>query len=104
MKQEKQSLDEMISTLQQSTGIHNRLVAERMVCEVYEVLVSPKETDEDVDVDQFLATATSLLKEMAPQNVIEGMLVTQMIATHDAALKFIKLATLDHKPSGTDRT
>jgi hypothetical protein len=93
VKTAEQSTGEMINALQQSTGIHNRRVAERMVSQVLDVLFSPTQADEDGN--DILATATSLLKEMAPQNAIEGMLATQMIATNDAALTFVKRATLD---------
>src|SRR2546423_3644428 len=40
---------------------------------------------------------SSTMAEMAPQNVTEAMLATQMIAANDAALLFLRRATLGNQ-------
>ena len=101
MKKAKQQLmnDEMIRTIQESTGTHNDLVADRIIIQVGDALVWRKPTDDE----DLLGTAISFMREIAPQNATESMLGTQMIATNEAALMFVSRATSeDQTTEGVD--
>src|SRR5437870_13315768 len=73
---------------------HARLdAADRFMVQVGPALVWPKPKD----ADDHLIRASALIAEVAPQNVTEAMLATQMIAANDAALLFLRRATLDNQ-------
>ena len=58
---------------------HSRLdAADRFMVQVGHALVWPKPKD----ADDHLIRASALIAEMAPQNVTEAMLATQMIAAN----------------------
>jgi hypothetical protein len=82
-------IDEPPMAVCESTGTHSYDVADRLVCQVASAQVWPSSTD---PVDR-LIKATALMGEMAPQNAMEAMLATQMIATNEAALMFLHRAT-----------
>jgi hypothetical protein len=91
----KQSADEQVDNLirlsGKVTGVRTHEMADRIVVQVGEALVSPRPNGaDDAIVKAYAATG-----ELAPQNATEAMLATQMIAAHDAALMFLNRATLD---------
>ena len=84
-------MDELAPHLCKMTGTRSHDVAERVICQLANAQVWLRPEDK---VDH-LVKATALIGEMAPQNVTESMLAGQMIATNDAALKFVRRATLE---------
>ena len=86
-----QKMDELAPHLCKMTGTRSHDVAERIICQLANAQVWLRPEDK---VDH-LVKATALIGEMAPQNVTESMLAVQMIATNDAALKFVRCATLE---------
>jgi hypothetical protein len=91
---EEQIIDEVV--LESSTAIAKTPeVADRILVQVAGSLVWPKPIG-DVKA---LTSGMALIEDMSPQNATEAMLATQMIAAHDAALKFLYRATLDDQPT-----
>jgi hypothetical protein len=83
--------DELARVACKLTGTHSFDIADRIICQVADVQVFPKTGD---GADQ-LMKAMAAIREMAPQNSTEAMLAVQMIAVHEAALQFLKCATVD---------
>jgi hypothetical protein len=75
----------------EATGTRSYEVAARIIYQVGNAHVWPKAKNE---IDSMIA-ANATMSEMAPQNVTEAMLASQMIATHDAATMFLWRATPD---------
>jgi hypothetical protein len=74
------------------TGTRTFEAANRFIAQIDSALVWPKPTD---DKDRLLrASALMIMAEISPQNAIQAMLATQMIAVNDAALLFLSQATL----------
>jgi hypothetical protein len=94
-----QLLGELSANVCQLTGTHSYDVGDRIIDQVANAQVWPKPQDEDDHV----INAMSLIGEMAPQNATEAMLAVQMIATNEAALMFMKRATMeDQSTEGSD--
>lgn len=85
------SLDHLLANLCASTGTRHDEVAFRIVEQVGNSLHggNPK------DLDALLIRAISTIKEFEPQNLTEAMLAAQTIATHEAALTFLRRSTID---------
>jgi hypothetical protein len=92
-KTRKQLIDEVVKTACTVTGTQRLDAADRFIMQVGYALVWPKPKD----ADDHLIRASAMIAEMAPQNVTEAMLATQMIAANDAALMFLRRATLDNQ-------
>src|SRR3989442_1755931 len=92
-KTREQLIDEVVKTACKVTGTQRLDAADRFMVQVGHALVWPKPKD----ADDHLIRASALIAEMAPQNVTEAMLATQMIAANDAALMFLGRATLDNQ-------
>jgi len=92
-KTRKQLIDEVVKTACKVTGTQRLDAADRFIVQVGNALVWPKPKDPD----DHLIRASALIAEMAPQNITEAMLATQMIAANDAALMFLRRATLDNQ-------
>ena len=84
---EEQKLDSMIAGIPEATGIKNRDIADRIVCQVGESLLSSSPQT----ADSRLIKAIGTIGEVGPQNGTEAMLSAQMIAAHEAAIHFTKL-------------
>ncbi|MGH9616312.1 MAG: hypothetical protein ACRD28_06175 [Acidobacteriaceae bacterium] len=84
---EEQKLDSMILHIPDATGIKNRDIADRIVCQVGESLLSSSPHT----ADSRLIKAIGTLREVGPRNGTEAMLSAQMIAAHEAAIHFTKL-------------
>ena len=87
------TLDSLLADICTPTGVQSDEVAIRIVDQVGNSLIRPKPNS----TDDLLVQAISTIAEFAPQNVTEGLLATQMIATHDAALMFVTNATRDQQ-------
>ncbi len=77
-----ESLTDMLANIRARTGVGRDEVAIRLVQQVGRSL-HPTPNSSDEAVGQAIAT----LAELGPQNATEAMLATQMIATHNAALR-----------------
>jgi hypothetical protein len=74
-----------------TTGTRHAEGALRIANQVQTCLVLPKSSD----LKGTMCQAISTIAEMAPQNATEALLAAQMLATHEAALLFLKRTTLD---------
>ncbi len=83
------SLDSKLAKLPTLTGIQRPEVGIRVASQVSGMLRSPKLED----ADRSLFVAIGAVAELSPRNGMEGMLAAQMVATHEAAMGFIELAT-----------
>lgn len=90
-KTRKQLIDEVVRTACKVTGTQHLDAADRFIAQAGYALVWPKPKN----TEDHLIRASAVMAEMAPQNATEAMLATQMIAAHDAALMFLRRATLD---------
>lgn len=88
-----QLVDEVIKSACKVTGTRSLDAADRFITQAACALVWPKPTDAE---DQ-IVRASAVMAEMAPQNAPETMLAVQMIAVNDAALLFLRRATLDQQ-------
>jgi hypothetical protein len=79
------------SELQRVTGTRSNTAGRRFLCHAANALVWPN----DPNGKDAIVEAAAVMEEMAPQNATETMLSVQMIATHEAALKFLRCATLE---------
>lgn len=95
---EEQKLDSMIAAIPDATGIKNRDIADRIVCQVGESLLSPSRQT----TDSRLIKAIGTLGEVGPQNGTEAMLSAQMIAAHEAAIHFTKLGAAQTRLEGIE--
>lgn len=86
-----EGLDKLLPTLFASTGTSREIVAVRIAQQIGTSLCHSRPKD----ADQSLMQAINTIAEIAPQNVTEAMLATQMIATHEAAIMFLQTATRD---------
>jgi hypothetical protein len=86
----REQLDQRMNLLTRKlTGTQSDHAANRLMIQAANALVWPKPGD---DGDHIMKGA-SAIAEMAPQNATEAMLAVQMIATHEAALMFVRRAT-----------
>src|SRR2546426_4292136 len=92
-KTRKQLIDEVVKTACKVTGTQHLDAADRFIAQAGYALVWPKPKD----TEDHLIRASAVMAEMAPQNATEAMLATQMIAANDAALMFLRRATLDNQ-------
>ena len=98
-KAQEQRIDRLIAGACKVTGVKSKEMSDRILLQVAMALVQPKTQGPN---DQ-LIKAFAAIAEMAPQNSTEAMLATQMIAANDAALMFLKRATLENQTfEGTD--
>ena len=89
-KTRRQLIDELKMTTCEVTGTKSYDVADRIVLQAARAHVCP----EPKDADDYILKGVNAMAEMAPQNATEAMLAVQMLATHDAALLFMRRATL----------
>lgn len=87
------AVNALITTACEVTGTQHLDAADRFIAQVAYGLVWPKPRDPD----DHLVRASAIMSEMAPKSATEAMLATQMIAANDAALMFLRRATLDEQ-------
>ena len=63
----------------------------RLIDQALSTLWIPEETSEELKNEQ-IESAIALLQGIKPENEIEGMLATQMVATHSAAMECLRRA------------
>ena len=98
-KTREQSVDQLMATASRVTGAKTHEMSDRIIVQVATALVQPRPKG----TNDHLIKAFAAIGEMGPQNATEAMLATQMIAANDAALMFLKRATLENQTfEGTD--
>ena len=88
-KARQQLADELALTVCDATGTQSYEMADRIIAQVANAHIWPKPGD----TSDGIIKAVTAIREMAPRNVTEAMLAAQMIATNEAALKFLRHAT-----------
>ena len=78
-------IDGLLKHACEVTGARTDEFAHRIIIQAAGSLVSPRAKD---GPDGQLVAGFAAIAEMAPRNATEAMLATQMIAVHDAALRF----------------
>ena len=91
--QENEQLANAIAAIPKVTGTRSNGAGHRLLDQAMNALIWPK-LKEGATEDAIIKAA-AFMAEMAPQNVTEGMLSIQMIATNEAALLFLKRATAE---------
>ena len=90
--------------LEEATGTKDPLLQQRLIQQVLQTLWLPdglSESEKSLRID----SAISTLHCIRPTDEIEGMLATQMVATHNAAMECLRRAMLDGQTyEGRDQT
>ena len=73
----------------EATGTNDPELAQRLLNQIYETLWLPAELSEEERFRRVRA-AIAALRGIKPQDEIEGMLATQMVATHAAAMECLR--------------
>ena len=73
----------------EATGTNDPELAQRLVNQLYETLWMPAELSDEERL-QHIRAAIAALRGIKPQDEIEGMLATQMVATHSAAMECLR--------------
>jgi hypothetical protein len=87
-----------LEQMKKSSGIKAQSVTDRLLFQTASAIL-PHWGLRNSTPGQRLELAASALAEMEPSNATEAMLATQMIATNDAALVFVRQATLTEASS-----
>jgi hypothetical protein len=91
--------DELIDRIPALTGTRDFDVAVRIVDQIGRGLVCPRPKD----LDTSIVSAIGSIAAMAPQNLTEAMLSSQMIAVNDAVHLFLERATAENQhPEAVD--
>src|ERR1035438_3251844 len=88
-----QVIDEVKKMACKSTGTCSYDAGHRIIFQAANAQVWPKPTNDH----KHLTEAMAFMTEMAPENATEAMLAVQMIATNEAALMFVRRATLENQ-------
>ena len=88
-----QQVSELRVNIQKATGTGNSVTAERLLQQAANALVWPRPKPESVGEQLIQAVATMI--EIGPKTATEAMLAIQLVATHEAALMFLRNATTD---------
>ena len=84
--------------LVEATGTNDPELAQRLVNQLYETLWMPAELSDEERL-QHVRAAIAALRGIKPQDEIEGMLATQMVATHSAAMECLRRSMLQKQTS-----
>ena len=77
----------------EATGTNDPELAQRLINQVYETLWLPAELSDEERL-QHVRAAIAALRGIRPQDEVEGMLATQMVATHAAAMECLRRAMI----------
>jgi hypothetical protein len=77
-----------------ATGTEKPVLMVRLINQAISALWIPEGTSEERK-NELIESAIALLQGIKPQDEIEGMLATQMVATHSAAMDCLRRAMLD---------
>ncbi len=87
---------ENITSLAEVTGTEDPKLAQRLLNQVVDTLWMPAGLSDEERIERVRA-AVSALKGIKPQDEIEGMLAAQMIATHSAAMEYLRRAIIPNQ-------
>lgn len=76
-----------------ATGTDDPILQLRLIRQTVDALWRPENLKEDEDRDR-MQSAISMLGGIKPADEVEGMLATQMVATHNAAMECLRRAML----------
>ncbi len=86
----------------EATGTNDPELAQRLINQVYETLWMPAELSEEERL-QHIRAAMAALRGIKPRDEVEGMLATQMVATHAAAMECLRRSMIqEQKFKGRD--
>ena len=86
----------------EATGTNDPELAQRLVNQVYETLWLPAELSDEERL-QHIRAAIAALRGIKPRDEVEGMLATQMVATHAAAMECLRRSMIqEQKFKGRD--
>ncbi len=86
----------------EATGTNDPELAQRLINQVYETLWLPAELSDEERL-QHIRAAIAALRGIKPQDEVEGMLATQMVATHAAAMECLRRSMIrEQKFKGRD--
>ena len=83
--------------IKEATGTEEPLLQQRLVNQVCDALWLPADLSED-DLMTRIQSAISMLQGIKPTDEVEGMLATQMVATHNAAMECLRRAMIPAHP------
>lgn len=84
---------ESTKVLEEATGTDQPDLQQRLINQVYETLWMPDGLHEDERMS-LIRSALTILEGINPRDEIEGMLATQMVATHNAAMECLRRAMI----------
>ncbi len=88
--------------LAQATGSSDPEVAARLARQVISVLSLPTDLGEEEKKER-VGSALSLMKQIEPQNELEGLLASQMIGVHETVMECLQQSRLPAQtPAGRD--
>ncbi len=73
----------------EATGTNDPELSQQLINQVYKTLWMPAELSDEERLQQIRA-AIAALRGIKPQDEVEGMLATQMVATHAAAMECLR--------------
>ena len=86
----------------EATGTNDPELAQRLINQVYETLWLPAELSDEERL-QHIRAAIAALRGIKPRDEVEGMLATQMVATHAAAMECLRRSMIqEQKFKGRD--
>ncbi len=86
----------------EATGTNDPELAQQLVNQVFETLWLPVELSDEERL-QHIRSAMAALHGIKPQDEVEGMLATQMVATHAAAMECLRRSMIqEQKFEGRD--
>jgi hypothetical protein len=80
-------------TMAEATGTNDPKLAHELVAQVYEALWMPAALSDSERLKR-IQVAIAALRGIKPQDGTEGMLATQMVATHNAAMECLRRAMI----------
>ncbi len=80
----------------EATGTDDPELSHRLLNQIYETLWMPAELSEEERI-QLVQSAVAALRGIKPQDAVEGMLATQMVATHNAAMECLRRSMIQQQ-------
>ncbi len=87
---------ESSDTIVEATGTDDPELAQRLINQVYETLWLPAELSDEERL-QRIQSAIAAMRGINPQDEVEGMLATQMVATHAAAMDCLRRSIIQEQ-------
>ncbi len=84
---------ESANTFEEATGTDNPELQQRLITQVYDALWLPEGLSDEERMAR-IQSAISMLQGIRPADEIEGMLATQMVSTHNAAMECLRRAMI----------